>query len=120
VPSYRTHGAVPHWFVRDAVPAFELKLSHIAVFVVICDQIDAQGRSKISQRTMMERTGASRSTVQGALGDLLRLHLVEQTWHASVKTAAQYEIPESMPWPPSKIPAPTMRDEAQMRQRRRA
>jgi hypothetical protein len=120
VPSYRTHAAVPHWLLRDAVPSFDLKPSEVMVFVAVCDQLDGGGRAKVSQSKMVSLTGLSRSTVQAALTKLLKLHLIEQTWHAGTKTAAQYMIPEQMPWPASPLPAPTVRDEAQIRQRRRA
>jgi hypothetical protein len=118
MPALRTHGFVPHWFPRDAVSTYGLALSDQAVFYVICDQADAHGRAKASQRLIGERTGMARSTVQAALDRLISLHLLEVSWPNGVKSATQYQVPEAMPLPAPAIAAPTRRDESQVRARR--
>lgn len=119
MPSLRTHGFFPHWFLREAVEEYDLKPSHISVFFAICDQLDSHGYARISQRLIQSRTRLARSTVQTVLEDLLELRLVEKTWPAGVKSAAQYRVPDEAPIAPMKIPAPTVVDEA-LRTRRRA
>lgn len=120
MPSLRTHGFFPHWFQREVVADFALTPADQAVFYAVCGQLDNRGTAKASQRLLMERTNLSRSTVQAALGRLLKFRILEQTWPSGAKSAAQYAIPEYPPAPPSTIPAPVVRDEAQIRQRRQA
>lgn len=119
MPSLRTHGFFPHWFLREAVQEYGLKPSHIAVFVVVCDQLDSKGYARVSQRVIEIRTGMARSTVKTALAELLELGLVEKTWPAGSHSAAQYRIPDEAPIAPMKFPAPVVVDE-ELRSRRRA
>lgn len=120
MPSLRTHGFFPHWFQREAVPTYELSASEQLVFYAVCGQANNDGVAKASQRLLEERTGLSRSSVKRSLARLLQLYLLERTWPAGVKTAAQYRVPELMPLPAPKLALPTRTDAAQVRSQRTA
>lgn len=108
----------PHWFIREAVQAFDLELSEVAVFVALCDH--ANQRTRIawpSQRLIAEEMGMGRATVERALERLAAVGLVEIAEPVQARRSTRYRIPREMPAPAPTLPFPTRRDESQHRER---
>lgn len=67
----------PHWFTREAVPAFELTPPQIAVYAVLRDRADAHGVAFPGQDLIARESGQSPRAVRLALKRLIEVGLVE-------------------------------------------
>lgn len=102
-PQYRsaaqaaTTGVAPHWFLREAVEIYALKLSDIAAFFAVADNLSADGVSRTANSLIERRTGMSLSTVKLAVARLVDHGLLIELDEKRSGAAMRYAIPKDRP-----------------------
>lgn len=102
-PKYHS-SHLPRWFIREAVAIFGLRGSDVKVFLVIADNLDAQGASRTSTTAITTRGGMSRSTAVESLDRLIAFRLIIELDEKRSGRMMRYGIPRERPPAPGELP----------------
>lgn len=95
---------LPRWFIREAVSAFGLHGSDVKVFLVIADNLSADGVSKTSTTAITTRGDMSRSTAVESLERLIGYELIVELDEKRSGRMMRYGIPRHRPPAPGELP----------------
>lgn len=104
-----THALIPHWFLRQAVPIYEITAEYAMVFIALCDHADPARIAWRPVRELATEAGVAASTCHKALRRFVELEILEIAEKGGPGRATRYRIPESLPLPAKVIPLPTRR-----------
>jgi hypothetical protein len=89
---------IPRWFMREAVPGLGLGPFDVAAFLVIADNLDANGVSTTAKAVIAERGGMSRRKADAAVDHLIHTQVIFRLDEVSPGRTMRYSIAAECPW----------------------